>query len=117
MGPRKQEDKRLNVLLVMDDTILADGIMSVLSTKKHLQIHRQPPDPIELERKIEQDKITVIIINSMACPEQASEYLFRLFSNSCVMKILMVDLNKNSVEIFKKQEIMLTKSQDFSKLF
>ena len=115
---QKQRGKpSVNVLLVMDDTALVTGIKSALSKKRSLQINWHVPEGSDLAREIRRGKPKVVIFNPAACSLQSSECLISLFSSPNVTEVLMINHENNLVQVFKKQKIMLTDKQDFTKLF
>ena len=117
MKQRHQSKAQIDVLLVMNDTPLTMGIKDALSRKKRLRISWRAPEYLDLAKEIESGKPKVIILNSATYSSQSSECLINLFSSPNVLEILMVTPENNLVQVFKKQKIMLTDKQDFTKLF
>ena len=117
MKQSKQSKPQMNVLLVMNDTVLATSIEGILSRKRRLHINRVSPECLDLEEEIENTKPKVIILNPMAFSMQSPECLISMLSDPDVMKVLIVNPENNLVQIFKKQKITLVSKQNFSNLF
>ena len=117
MKQRHQNKTQIDVLLVMNDTPLATGIKNVLSRKRRLRISWRVPECLDLAKEIESGKPKVVILNTDDYSSQSWECLINLFSSPNVMEVLMVNLENNLIQVFKKQKVMLTDTQDFAKLF
>ena len=117
MKQKRRAKKPTNVVVLMNDTVLATGILHILSEKKNLQIDRFMPESQNLAEALHYDQAEVVILSATGCPSESPECLMTLIASPSVKEILMVNPDSNVVQVFKKQQITLTGTQDFAKLF
>lgn len=117
MSPKQRIKKTTNVLILMKDTALSTGILNILSKKRKLLVDRLAPKTQSLTEQYFSEEAGVVIFNANARSSQTLECLITLIANPNVTKILMVHPDKNLVEVLKKQQITITETQDFTRLF
>ena len=103
------------VLIVGEQSVLARGIENVLlnHTAQNWIVHRRSPKlTSKLFREIESIKPDVIILDTSMNNFNPKETLIRLMNRFSQIKIVVVGVNSNAVQIFNKDQVLVSSPAD-----